>query len=275
MNHTLSGWRDFSPESQRVRILLAREQFMETWTFRSLAAPHWRLYHVRTPGSWVRPAAGRQVLEPGFVYLIPPETEFSSGLSKPITQFYVHFLAEQAWIGPTDRAFAVRLEGALAGLLAEALATAGDTNSRARSCQLHALVLSTLAALPDEHFEKPHEPRLRRVIALLVENLRRTPENGEIAAAIGLHPRSLPRWFASRTGVTPQEFLRRRRIQEACVRLASSDATIEEIADALGFTDRYHFTKTFTRYRRISPGAFRRRLRDLPAPRRENDFVDA
>ena len=72
-----------------------------------------------------------------------------------------------------------------------------------------------------------------------------------------MHARALIRLFRQETGDTPMSSLRARRIALACELLHHSDQTIDNIATAVGFYDRYHFTKTFRQLREITPAAFR------------------
>jgi AraC-like DNA-binding protein len=72
-----------------------------------------------------------------------------------------------------------------------------------------------------------------------------------------MHERALIRLFRKETGDTPMAWLRARRIALACELLHHGERKIDDIAAAVGFCDRYHFTKTFTRLREMSPGAFR------------------
>jgi AraC-like DNA-binding protein len=44
--------------------------------------------------------------------------------------------------------------------------------------------------------------------------------------------------------------------------LHHGERKIDDISAAVGFCDRYHFTKTFTRLREMSPGAFRALQKD-------------
>ena len=71
---------------------------------------------------------------------------------------------------------------------------------------------------------------------------------------------ALIRLFRERTGLTPAMYARERRIEVACVLLHHSAKSIEEIASACGFCDRYHFTHAFIRSRKTSPAAFRKQI---------------
>jgi AraC family transcriptional regulator len=65
-------------------------------------------------------------------------------------------------------------------------------------------------------------------------------------------------------GVTPKRYILQRKLARACLRLAYTGASVETIADELGFNDRSHFTKAFTRHMNIAPAAYRLTVRVRP-----------
>jgi AraC family transcriptional regulator len=79
-----------------------------------------------------------------------------------------------------------------------------------------------------------------------------------LARLAGVHRTHVVRGFRGRLGQTPGEYMRARRIAKACKLLASSDASLVEIALLCGFSDQPHFTKTFREAAGKTPGEFRR-----------------
>ncbi len=82
-----------------------------------------------------------------------------------------------------------------------------------------------------------------------------------IADSIGTHPVSLAREFRRRYHCTIGEYVRLLRVQFACSEIASSDATIAEIASASGFFDQSHFARTFKRLAGVTPAQYRKIIR--------------
>jgi AraC family transcriptional regulator len=83
----------------------------------------------------------------------------------------------------------------------------------------------------------------------------------EVARAVAIHPVHLSRVFRKQYGCTLGDYIRRLRVEFACRKLATSDTPLVEIAILSGFSDQSHFTKTFRRQMRMTPGEFRRNLR--------------
>jgi AraC-like DNA-binding protein len=75
------------------------------------------------------------------------------------------------------------------------------------------------------------------------------------------------RLFRKATGVSPQAYGRRRRIDQACLRLHHSAGSIKEIAEAVGFCDRFHFSRAFKEMRGVSPAEYRRAMEAALKPR--------
>lgn len=80
---------------------------------------------------------------------------------------------------------------------------------------------------------------------------------GDVAAAVGVHPVHLARRFRRHFGCPLGEYLRKVRVDSACRQLVTSESSLAEIALTTGFADQSHFTKTFRRIMKMTPGEFR------------------
>lgn len=79
----------------------------------------------------------------------------------------------------------------------------------------------------------------------------------EIAKVVGVHPVHLAQAFHKYYRCTIGEFIRQLRIEYACNQLATTNASLVEIAMAAGFADQSHFTRTFKRYTGVPPSQYR------------------
>ena len=82
-----------------------------------------------------------------------------------------------------------------------------------------------------------------------------------LAEQANCSPRTLLRRFKASTGLTPNEYLQRLRIDVAQRALADPARSLEQIAEQVGYADRATFAKLFKQLCGETPGAFRRRLR--------------
>jgi transcriptional regulator GlxA family with amidase domain len=83
----------------------------------------------------------------------------------------------------------------------------------------------------------------------------------ELATKFGLSQRSFTRRFKAATGVRATQYWQQLRIETAKDLLASSNLTIQEIADQVGYQDQGHLTRLFKKYINQTPKDYRAMVR--------------
>ena len=83
-----------------------------------------------------------------------------------------------------------------------------------------------------------------------------------IAYACGLNRSYLTRLFKEATGYSLQEYLIIYRMKVASKLLTESDLAIQEIANKVGYSDAFTFTKAFKRHSGKSPSEFRHLVKE-------------
>ncbi|MCJ8293288.1 MAG: helix-turn-helix domain-containing protein [Colwellia sp.] len=83
----------------------------------------------------------------------------------------------------------------------------------------------------------------------------------EIAKQFGMSQRSFTRRFKAATGVRATQYWQQLRIETAKELLASSNLTIQEIADQIGYQDQGHLTRLFKQNLTLTPKAYRAMVR--------------
>lgn len=83
----------------------------------------------------------------------------------------------------------------------------------------------------------------------------------EIAKSVSVHPVHLAQVFQKSYQFTVGDYVRKLRIEYACHKLATSEASIVEIALAAGFCDQSHFARTFKRIIGATPSQYRESIR--------------
>ena len=121
------------------------------------------------------------------------------------------------------------------------------------------------AALNQDGAPSPRPPTLRderRVAAALsrIEAQRDARiKVDELAAEAAVSPFHFLRMFERVVGVTPGQYMMRRRLHRAAVRLRRSNDTIAAVALDCGFDDLSTFNRQFRRTTGLTPGAYRAR----------------
>jgi LacI family transcriptional regulator len=103
------------------------------------------------------------------------------------------------------------------------------------------------------------DPVLRRALGLIAENLARPYGAEQIADALGLPRFKVDRLFSGVLGRTVGEEIRRQRLAQVKLLLASTNDTLASIARQTGFCHASYLSNTFRREVGMTPRAWRKR----------------
>lgn len=231
---------------------------------------------------------GYQALSPGSVVVVPPGGVHAYSRIKDVEAINLYYLAEwiaagwrEQWgerglvplflahilfrkpvpprpevlqLAPRD---AARLEAEL-GEIAEELARTQPSQLLLKASLLKVLVRLSRASTGDND-EFPE------MVWSVVEEIELCVDNGRM---FDLHA-LLRRWpvtpdhgsrmFRRVTGLSPQEYYQRRRIQRACALLLDPANSATRVAFELGFADAAHFSRLFRRHMGLGPRDYRRK----------------
>ena len=130
------------------------------------------------------------------------------------------------------------------------------------SLALEGLIYELLGEVARESSARKKSPAwLAEAEDFLHDNFCANPSFAEIAGVVGVHGAHLARVFRQKHGCTIGEYVRRLRVQFAASQMVFTKASLTEIANAAGFADHSHLTKTFKVYFGVSPSEYRRNNR--------------
>ena len=119
------------------------------------------------------------------------------------------------------------------------------------------------AAVPDDLTPGGLSPwQLRRALDFLSAHLSDDPGVADLARECGLSTGYFSRAFRQTTGITPHQWLIRRRLERARQLLLGNGLELADIALVCGFVDQSHFTRVFAKLEGDSPGKWRQRHRN-------------
>jgi len=241
----------------------------------------WRVYLTDQPGAVIRTDAREWRLRPGVMLLIPAGLPFQPSCHRARMALYsIHFdlpalpAASCRSLFPVPWAFAPPHSGTLASL-PEAIRD-GCRERLEHPVQrqellgwLHLLFAERLRALPADRQEwlaqlQNRRHRLTAALALIEQSYASRLTADSIAAVLHLSPDHTCRLFREWLGMSPMQYLEEVRMQTACRLLLESEETIESIAEATGYHDRYYFSRVFKRRFQLGPATFRRRAGRAP-----------
>jgi AraC family transcriptional regulator len=101
--------------------------------------------------------------------------------------------------------------------------------------------------------------RIRKALDFIKHTSLRNPTAAEVASQVGLSRSRFFEQFRRCMGVSPQHYIDWVRMSHAIQLLGTSDKSLAEIANELGFEEHSHFTRFFAQHMGVPPGDFRRR----------------
>ena len=100
--------------------------------------------------------------------------------------------------------------------------------------------------------------RLRPVIAYIDEHFREKIYIEDLSAMINVSPDYFTKMFKESIGKTPIDYINGMRVNSAMELLCTTEMSMAEIADAIGFCNPNYFHKIFKQYMLTSPLAYRK-----------------
>ena len=273
------------------RLLCCRYWWMAEWKSQQMAFPFWRLY-------WNRSGRAKVVynrttyLEPDKILLIPPNTPFASDIDDTtitpdqpyslrggrvenlemeekmaiegtVLHLFIHFTLGYPFdtISPDIFIFDMQSgQEVLITSISRQLMEGQIKFEQTGSLELYSLLFSVLHQLPSNVWKnRKLDIRVISGIRHMEQNIREIEISNRILAEKGgMSVNAYARLFKDQTGFSPRKYLSRMRVEKACNLLHHSQLSIEQIAADCGFSDRYYFTRVFTKTMKASPGAYRK-----------------
>ncbi|GGA32229.1 AraC family transcriptional regulator [Paenibacillus physcomitrellae] len=111
------------------------------------------------------------------------------------------------------------------------------------------------AALPQK--QQIHNDYVRQGICYIQRHYTQPITIENMASALGLHRKYIAQLFKASTGLPPQQYLTRYRMEKACELLSQTALSIKEIAFSVGYADQLLFSRMFKKTTGYSPTDFR------------------
>lgn len=262
-------------------LMAARSELNTSWRALPSHNPYNRIYFIEDGDGRVSLAGREILLRPGNLYFLPAHTPIGYQTASRVVILWLHcalgpasglelgaFLPCRNEVTPAHPKQIQTLFNRLIRL--HGVTTTGA--SWAQTLEIRGLLFQLLAACAAPQGATPKHPtdlaQFRRFLPVL-ERMERTqdspPSLPELARLLHMTPPAFSRRFAALFGLPPIRYQLARRIATARQMLRASDVKIEEVARCLGFSDAFHFSKTFKHLTGISPQQFRRSP-PLPLP---------
>lgn len=228
---------------------------------------------LRGDGEYVDANGLRHRLRPGSVVTVFPELAHSYGppRGRHWDEIYLTFdgpsfdlWRETGLLSPTRPVARPPRSGEwperLRALIGEIAATRPQALLPTRVAQMQRFLGLLGELLPDAAAGEPESRPdwLARACALLETDLGLSVDLADAAAEAGMRYETFRKRFQRAMGVSPARYRMQKRLQAAQELLRySPQMTNRQVADALGFSDEFHFSRRFARTVGQTPSAFR------------------
>lgn len=269
-------------------------QLNKSWNYKNILSPFYRLYFVDdglgkllTPGS-------SQILEKGYLYLIPAFTVCSYFCSRHLSQYYLHFIEDSAdgssVFSLNRKIFKVHATKADTenfkrigrinpgrGLyittnpklyekqpVLQGFRELNDLMPPAINMETQGIILQLLSRfLSPDNFEAGNQKDFHSKIAaatnFIQANLQLPITVTQLAKQASQHPDYFSRIFQQHTGYRPLEYIQFKRIERAQFLIVTSTLSFTEIAAETGFETLAYFSRVFKNITTQSPSQYRRK----------------
>ncbi len=238
----------------------------ENWNHRGIRSPYWRVHYNYEPGNAIRVAEGRRrprefPLEPDSLLLIPEDLSFDTIGRLAVPHLWIHFTPLQSFVLSVGEPVRVDATATLTGplkLLRELYDDTPGTEGARRLLHLSKAVLHLAFAGLDTSAYQRYPARLYALLEWIEEELGTDLSTARLAQRAGLSQDRLSALFKKHLGQSPSRYITNVRLRHATRLLTLSDLSIEQIAEDIGYPNRYYFSRVFKKHLGCGPAAFRK-----------------
>lgn len=127
---------------------------------------------------------------------------------------------------------------------------------------INAVLLRIAAATSEREGAMPHiDERIASALEHMHRGLEKPHAVDDLARAAGLSRSQFCLLFRKGTGLSPKEYLERRRMDLAAFYLKNSAMQVSQIASAVGYAEPFYFTNRFRAVHGMSPSRYRQQSR--------------
>ena len=249
-----SGYKPLPPPAVQITHYHLN-YWVYSWEISSRIAPFWYVYWNETPGARLIFGSRTVELTPDRIVVIPPLTLYSTSADKPFLHSFFYFRT------PND--FFIKAHREIV-LPAKEFIPAFKTTYQCREdfvLGMYALTYRLLCLVSKEFSlsgERQLDERIVRVLEFISTHEKRECANLELSRIACMSVSGFNHTFAKLIGKTPQQYVQCFFLEKARIILENPRTSIDDAAEAAGFSDRYSFSHAYKKYFSIPPGKDRK-----------------
>ncbi len=234
----------------------------DSWKSRNVYSPYSRMYYILDGEGYLKTKDEIICLKPGNLYFIPLGTVFDYTCDSHLEKIFLHinlFLDNKLdfFSGinkivciPSDNNREICTQFHCKGIFSR-IALKG---------LIYTDLLKIARASMEDYTVIPHSRLVADAISYINNNLSIKLSIKEIADAGFVSPSLLRKKFLEEMNISIGKYIDTRIIFEAEQMLAKGDLNIDLISEALGFCDRFYFTRRFKEQTGITPGEYKKQV---------------
>jgi len=272
-------------------LLCCRYWWLKNWEFNELSFPYWRIYTNNRDGAVITHNGIDYPLREGKIIMIAPNTNFSTRLfNNPIPKtgyvirgdkvdfsteellegnyllhLFIHFNLGTLYDNVKPGIFEFNISGLLQKKIDSITSHLRKDSTQFNfkvALNIQSLITHLLSEIEEkDRFDVSTDLRILDTLDFIENNISQPLSNEILAERVKLATNAFNRLFKQETGLSPQKYVRKKRIDKSCVLLHHSGQSIEQVALAGGFADRYHFSRIFKQVTGLSPALYRKNFK--------------
>lgn len=268
-------------------IHIGKAYCLGNWNYKNISSPFTRIYYVTKGHAQIEFQDRIQDLVPGHLYIIPAFTQHCCICHGEFCHYYVHIYNESThdiledWELPTGiLSDSVTLDNIrrlyelCPGMeliqtdpkLYDNNMTLNSRILKNKQRELHARVESRgivyllIAAFLKYGRQKQYvgDKRITRVLEYIRTHLQDNTDLDTLASISCLSKDHLIRIFKREMQMTPLQYINKKKIEKAQLKLVGEKTQIKEIAYQLGFEDQAYFNRIFKKHTGLTPVEYRK-----------------
>jgi AraC-like DNA-binding protein len=262
------------------------------WNYANVLSPYYRMYYIDGGQGLINSQKKTWSLEPGFMYLIPSFTLCNLRCSGRLSQYFVHFFEDTAdgisLFHNSHTVFRVSASDMdIAGFKRllqinpfrkinrsdnpnvyekqayyQEYEQLNNTQPYELFLETQGILLQLVSKFLPLKTQEPTDPctipsNVVDLLGYIRLNLGKPLSVNGLAKMVSLHPDYLSRLFVKLTGQRPLSYIHNKRIERAQHLIVTTDMSLTQISETMGFDNVQHFSKVFKKVTSLTPGRYR------------------
>ena len=240
----------------------------ESWELDGGSFDQSKFYFISEGGCTITIGKEAIVAEAGDWLFIPAGAyhSYRNDSTRRFSKFWVHFnlYPDDSALKGRERVYKVRYkQGGRAHKLFSELAKISRSSDLSDKLRVKAILFELVGeylrlAGPGVTVKSGRDDRIETVLRYINENLDAELTNELLAEKYFAHPNHFIRAFREKVGTTPAKYISNQRMEAAKRLIESTELSVSEIGERVGFKESAHFSRCFKERYDMSPTTYRK-----------------